>query len=249
MQGFFHLPPVEKKNGIKFWHVLFGFLIYIGIQFALPVALLKIWPQSLLTRSAIGALMISMWLISWLALFYFWKSLALPLQKEIVGQEDRPWAALGLGAVSYLLANPLTLLAQALITLWFLITLGTYSPQTQVAVAHLQAMRDYPVIFFMTWVCFACVVPMIEEFLFRGLLQQWLRSKLASRPLALVLTALCFAAIHFSRSQGEANYELIPTLFVLGLLLCFLREKRSLFASIGLHATFNTVSLAYIAFA
>jgi membrane protease YdiL (CAAX protease family) len=84
--------------------------------------------------------------------------------------------------------------------------------------------------------------PIIEEFLFRGCLQNYLKLHFGTKA-AIQLSALCFALFHLTPSQGIGNFSLAVSLFLLGLFLGFLYEKQnSLFASVGLHMTFNTVS-------
>ena len=86
------------------------------------------------------------------------------------------------------------------------------------------------------------VVPFLEELFFRGFLQTWLSKKLPIK-LAIPLASLLFALAHFSKDQGVDNLELIPSLFVLSCFLGFLYERQqSLWASIGLHSTFNFIS-------
>ena len=54
---------------------------------------------------------------------------------------------------------------------------------------------------------------------------------------------MCFALFHFSSLQGVGNVSLILTLLVFGGFLGFIYERQSsLFASIGLHMTFNVAS-------
>jgi membrane protease YdiL (CAAX protease family) len=60
---------------------------------------------------------------------------------------------------------------------------------------------------------------------------------------AILLTSLAFALFHYSGSQEIGNVSLIASLFTFALFLGFIYEKQSsLFASIGLHMTFNLAS-------
>lgn len=86
------------------------------------------------------------------------------------------------------------------------------------------------------------LAPLIEEFLFRGVLQTYLKKHLGVKA-AILLSALAFAIFHFYRDQGIGNISLILSLFFLGGFLGFIYERQSsLWASIGLHMTFNTIS-------
>ena len=90
--------------------------------------------------------------------------------------------------------------------------------------------------------------PVIEEFLFRGCIQNWLRSKIGIKG-AIILTSVGFSAMHFSLSQSYSNIPLLLSLFVFSVYLGFVYEKtRSLLSSITLHMTFNTISVIRILF-
>lgn len=251
-QGFFRLPPFAPKRAVCLWHTLSAFVIYALFAFAIPVGLFTAWPASMQGVYTLSTTFLTLIALSAVALFYLVRAFADPVQKEVFGITSGSWKDLahdfGFGAMTYLLAYPLTNLISQIIYIWFMLSKGAYTPQTQVAIAHIKSTAEYPLIYLLTFICFAFIVPAIEELLFRGLLQKWLSNRLGSRPFALLLTALLFALVHYSKSQGETNFELVPSIFVLGLFLGFVREKRSLFTSMGLHMTFNTLSLLYITF-
>jgi membrane protease YdiL (CAAX protease family) len=90
--------------------------------------------------------------------------------------------------------------------------------------------------------------PIIEEFLFRGCIQNWLRSKLGIKT-SIIVTSIFFSAMHFSISQSFSNIPLLLSLFIFSIYLGFVYEKtRSLVSSITLHMTFNTISVVRILF-
>lgn len=117
------------------------------------------------------------------------------------------------------------------------------SPVDQVAVRFLKQTMGYPTLFTVTVILIVFVVPCVEEILFRGLVQTWLRRYL-SVSAAISIASLIFALFHFSTSQGANNGELLVSLFVLACFLGFVYERQqSLWASIGLHSIFNGVSV------
>lgn len=246
-QGFFQLPRPKVAGKVCFWHLLSSFILYAFFQLALPWIIFSLFPQSRLGVYSIGLTFIAIICLLALALFFLWRLFTSEVRAEITGPIKSLWGDIGLGAVTYALASPLTNFVSQIIYAWIVLTRGSYTPQAQVAIAHLKSTFSYPLIYFLTCVCFALIVPVIEEFLFRGLLQKWL-SRLISRPAVIGLTALLFSLIHYSKTQGTTNYELLPSIFFLGLFLSYVREKRSLLASMGLHVTFNTFSLLYITF-
>ncbi len=80
------------------------------------------------------------------------------------------------------------------------------------------------------------VAPVAEEFFFRGFFYTALRSRWGIKP-ALILSSLIFALFHLS-------FLLFPLLFLMGVLLAFLYEKRgSLDASFLLHILNNIVAI------
>ena len=89
--------------------------------------------------------------------------------------------------------------------------------------------------------------PCIEEFLFRGCLQSFLKQYMSTKG-AILFSSLCFSLFHFSLSQGLGNISLCASLFVFALFLGFIYETGSLFASVGLHMTFNIVSAGRVLF-
>jgi CAAX protease family protein len=85
--------------------------------------------------------------------------------------------------------------------------------------------------------------PLGEETFFRGFLYKGLRGRFSIWPAALI-SAAAFAAVHFA---GVAFLTLIPALFVVGIGLALVYEKRqSLLASMTAHATFNLVGFLTI---
>ena len=83
------------------------------------------------------------------------------------------------------------------------------------------------------------VAPPFEELAFRGLLHSGLRTRLG--PVAAsTATAFLFAVFH-------GNLDVVPVLFLLGLLLSWLRERTGgLTVPIAAHACYNAVQMAFV---
>lgn len=145
------------------------------------------------------------------------------------------------GALSYLVVWPFVFL-WAFAVEWVLKNVLGVELHDQDAVQILKMKKgSIPLIAF---ICL--IVPMIEEILFRGYLQQGLKSVISERK-AIVLTALIFALFHFSPGQSGSNITIVSSLFLLACVMGYLVERTgSLWSSIGLHATFNTVSSIFI---
>jgi hypothetical protein len=116
----------------------------------------------------------------------------------------------------------------------------------QSAVEQVRQAFSHPFLYAATALGIMTLVPVIEEILFRGYLQQWLKRRL-SVPYSVVAASLTFAVFHFSLHQGWMNVELIAALFTFSLFLGFVREKyESLNAAICLHGIFNGMTLAVL---
>lgn len=114
-------------------------------------------------------------------------------------------------------------------------------PKSQSAVEFLRQVRENPLQLFFTVLAVTVLAPFKEEFLFRGLLQSWLKQKINHSWLAIGITSLIFALFHFAGSQELSNISLLCALFMLSCGLGFIFEKQgSLWAPIAMHAGFNT---------
>jgi membrane protease YdiL (CAAX protease family) len=105
---------------------------------------------------------------------------------------------------------------------------------------ELELMAEFSDIFFRVLVVFLAVAiaPLLEEMLFRGLLQSVIRSYVGRPWLAVTVTSLLFAMVH-------ANATHWPALFVLAMGLGYAYEKSgSLFQPILMHAFFNGMTIA-----
>lgn len=105
---------------------------------------------------------------------------------------------------------------------------------------ELQVMAEFPNIMIRALVIIMAVVmaPLLEEMLFRGLLQSLIRSYVGRPWPAIAVTSLLFAMVH-------ADAPHWPALFVLAMGLGYAYEKSgSLFQSMFMHAFFNGVVIA-----
>ena len=82
------------------------------------------------------------------------------------------------------------------------------------------------------------LAPLFEETVFRGILYQYLRSRLGRTAVALVLQAVIFVLLHFS--FYPLTFDIFLALFLKGLFLGMVFQfTESLPASISCHAMFN----------
>jgi len=150
-----------------------------------------------------------------------------------------------MGSYAWLISFPTVIVIGQLVSLMILSKFPD-SHIDQVAVKFLKSTMQYPFLFTLTAFLLVAVVPAIEEFLFRGFLQTWLKQYF-NVNIAIIVTSLIFSSFHFSYSQGLSNIELLTSLFVLSCFLGFLYERQqSILASIGLHSTFNLISVIFL---
>lgn len=100
---------------------------------------------------------------------------------------------------------------------------------------ELEVMAEFPSAYLQALIAFLAVViaPLLEEMLFRGLLQSVIRSYVDRPWPAIVATSVLFAAVHSDSWHW-------PALFVLSLGLGYAYEKSgSLLQPIFMHALFN----------
>jgi uncharacterized protein len=257
--GFYTLPAESliRKRTVQWWQVLGAFTVFLSAEVIILPSIYLLWV--FISQGAISdeALKLDPTMQGWmnlaviacsagmLAVYCLWvdrNSI-----KAIWGAEAcrKRWGSIVdflIGAASWIVAYPWT----GFISLFVAIALAFlyHGPHAdQMAVKHLKGVMDTYWLFWATAVAIVLVVPVIEELMFRGFLQTWLKGVFGCGK-AIIITSVIFALFHFSSSQGFDNLELIASLFVLSCFLGFVRERQqSLWASIGLHSTFNFLSI------
>jgi hypothetical protein len=253
--GFYYLEP-EKRDGFKatrFKHVISIFAIYLSTSFFVP-RLLASFPtfRNMPPFHSLAWIQAVSTILTLTLLYLYCKTLFLPDLRTLW---KRP------------LEKVTPSLAQDFITgigCWFLtfplITiLGHYLDRLvnslfglehyeQVAIRFLKAAKEFPPLLVIAIIMVIIVAPIVEEFLFRGVLQTYLKGHLG-RKAAIGVSSLAFGLFHFSFSHKLGNLSLVTTLFVFACFLGFLYEKRkSLLAPIGLHMAFNLISSLRVLF-
>jgi hypothetical protein len=151
------------------------------------------------------------------------------------------------GMFCWFIAYPFVMIVNQVVSI-FMQLLGVASQEEQVAVHYVKSTMSNPLLFFFTTAGVICIVPILEETLFRGFFQTWAKQRWG-RMYAITITSALFACFHFSASQGIKNIELLLSLYTLSCFLGFVFERyRSIWVPIGLHGTFNGISIAMIFF-
>lgn len=168
-------------------------------------------------------------------------------RKGLWHQTSTPtWMHIGIGVVAWFISYPIVLAFNegVSLALWHLF----HQPFVeQVAVQNVRNVLTTPALFGFTALSIITIVPLTEEFLFRALLQSWLKEKIGKPFVAIVGSSIVFAVFHYSNSHGMTNIELLTSLFLLSCMLGYLYERqKSLWAPIALHSFFNFMSLLMI---
>ena len=240
---------VLREFSIDLRFPLIGFIGYLLIFFIIAPLSVQFLGSSivkLMTYSpALLITLLQVLALAWAITYLFCFSI---LQKE--GMIKRVWIHpdrarfkciledLGLGLLTWLISFPVVVaVSQYVESIVYFLT--GYTGLDQIAIRFLKMAKESPYLLFIALFAILIAAPTIEEFVFRGILYNYLKKKV-KRVGALILSSLFFAAFHFSPDQGLSNFSLLFSLFTLALFLGFLYERqRSLFAPIALHMTFN----------
>ncbi|NNJ10737.1 CPBP family intramembrane metalloprotease [Chloroflexales bacterium ZM16-3] len=231
-------PPSVPAEGPGFgWRDLgLALLVFVGGSAA--VIILARFMASALGLQPGGGMLSPVAYVAGVGLY-----LALLLGMYLFGARRAGWAALGLRGTSWINFALVPLLfvvgLSALLSVNLLImrVAGSFeNPQVE-AISGGRAMSPGELVAGLLLI--AVLVPFVEELFFRGMLYPLLRRRLAA-PLAVVLNAAIFSAVH-------AIPVLMPGLFIVGLILAFLRERSgSVWPGMLYHAMQNSLAMLAI---
>ncbi len=259
---FYTLPRslLETPSLLKLWQVAACFAIYLTCSIGIAPLLLWAEETSYLwiypgrfppVVLASLAQFVSLLLIFFL-LFFFCRTIDRATMRKIWKDHSLPQTSslfhdVWIGACSWLASFPLVVIIGQLADMLVFALFGVETYE-QVAVRYLKMTLATPSLLAIALFSILVAAPILEEFLFRGMLQNWLKKHLGKKA-AILVTALLFSAFHLSPSQGVGNISLILSLFFFGCFLGFVYERQgSLLASMSLHITFNTISTLRIIF-
>lgn len=247
---FFQFSPFSWEVPLRFAHVLTAFLIYFAVSYATSYLLQKFYLTYRKEIHPIYLLSIANFLspsFTFLLLLQFWKKLPVSIRSGIVrrpSEETTPlWQDCQVGLWGWIFSFPLILFLSQLLEILVFILFHVEQVPDQIAVQLLKMSFSYPLSFLFTTVTIVLLAPLVEETLFRGFFQTWLRRHLGSKA-AILASSACFSLFHYAPEQGLGNIPLIGSLFVLALFLGFVYEKKgSLLAPMTLHASFNSFNI------
>lgn len=247
-RGFFHFPQREWEVPVRLIHVVGAFAIYFLVTWIASSIAIHYLKSHLmgnyLTLSSWLNFGISFSIFVCLGIYLLFmpervrKGLLRRPNDHHPLKEDVKFAFF-----AWVMAFPLVLsLSQFFEMLVFKIFQVTQVPD-QLAVKFLKSTFENPVYFILAVISIVILAPLIEETLFRGFLQSFIRQHLGPKQ-AILITSACFSLFHYSAGQGLGNISIILSLFILALFLGFVYEKKGcILASMVLHSLFNTVSV------
>ncbi len=247
-RGFFVFSIKEWEVPIRFYQLMIAFAIYFLVTTATSTIVLALFKKEIMANylaySSWINFAISFLIFVFLAIYWCFLPekvrygiLRRPSEKRKL-QEDI-WAA----CYAWILSFPLVLfLSQGLELITYKVFHVTQVPD-QIAVKFLKSTFSNPLFFVLAVCAIIILAPLIEELLFRGFLQSYIRRHLGPKQ-AILITSVCFSLFHYAAGQGLGNISIIISLFILSLFLGFICEKQgTLLAPMVLHSLFNTVSV------
>jgi len=254
--GYFRLPPQGGRLPVTFLQTFGIFLMYLLLAFlvlpAINIGLIRLLNHNEVSKVWLGWAQIASLFFVYICLISYCFLIKAEARSFIFWGEEKPSVqrttkSVLMGFVSWVVGYPfvfLTGILTGLISLW----IWKEAKVEQVAVKQLKMTMGQPLMFGLMIFLVVILVPFMEELLFRGFLQSYLKRHLG-RLWSLFTTAFIFALVHYAPSQGTGNFQLITSLFVLSIFLGFIYEReRTLWAPVALHSAFNGFSVLLIIF-
>ncbi|MDN3508258.1 MAG: type II CAAX endopeptidase family protein [Simkaniaceae bacterium] len=249
--GLYRLPKTTwNEPSWQLRHILTIFIIYILVMAIIPNLALTLLKKggSKIPRLKLTAIM--QWVsIAGPAIFLtlvcaIWmRKQTWSMWKSRQGQTF--WGDIGFGILYWALSLPVVFAVNQFFEMMTSIAFDA-AVKDQVAVLYLRSSMASPFYFATALIAIVIAAPFIEEFIFRCCLQGYLRKHIGSKS-AILVTALVFSLFHYATAQGFTNIPILTSLFTLAIYLGWVFEKRqSLWASIGMHMTFNAANVGYI---
>lgn len=258
-KGFYRLPEraIDRKTPFEFLWVPFGIYLFFSLFLTPLIAKGFLHSARILATTEIAPIILIS-LIQLVMMLIIFAIMTLYIKKrdqlffswiwKDADTADSPVRHdFFLGSFTWLLSFPLMVIVNAIFD-HLIQTLFHAKAYEQSAVKYVKMTLESPIALFAAVVAVILLAPLVEEFLFRGCLQTYLKNWLSPKK-AIFLSGFIFTCFHLSLNQGWGNVPIFFSLLLLGLFLGFIYEKQgSLWSSIGLHMTFNGVSVFRILF-
>jgi len=242
---FFKLPKFEPTlRTFRFVHILLAFaLMFIVPLFLTPIAFrLLPLPETMTQIQIISTLQFITNLIYPIAFCLLLTAIGKKTFRILFSREESLFFCILFGCLSYVVAFPLVTFIDGLFEALTYLIFGTFGEE-QLAVRFLKEVTQDKMALAFALYTIVLAAPFVEELVFRGFIQTYLRERLGTKS-AIYITSAAFSLFHYSSKQGVGNIALLITLFVFALFLGFAYERtRNLLTPMILHLTFNLVTV------
>jgi membrane protease YdiL (CAAX protease family) len=254
LKGFYNLDKAEKID-IKVGYTLGVFSIYLIINFVFGFIFIFLF-KGFMNKNNIVAytvginFVLNILVLFFLSLFCFKTNPA--LTKQIFKKRDIFPNSIAkdafLGIICWFIAFPIVSFFASLLDIFILVLFKIPKLPDQIVIDFVKSTKSQPFYFAIAIFLIIIIAPILEEFLFRGVLHNFLK-RFFKRNVAIIFSSIIFAFFHYAPSQRLSNIVLLSSLFILACFLSFLYEKQqSLISPIFLHMTFNAVSIINLVF-
>ena len=232
-----------------FFAICVGSLLFISALFAAALGYLA--PQLLSNRGMLFALVQALSYIATALFLWLYNQTQEGFTMRALWKDETfpqlpPWhKAAILGVIIWIVAFPIAL---SISNFTEALTHAFFGPSSgeQLAVTVVKLARQSTGTFILVSILVCIGAPLLEEYMFRGVLQTYVRYHWGTVP-AILTSSIAFALFHFSPEQGISNISILISLFVLASFLGILYEKtRFLISPIFLHVTFNFINVIHI---
>lgn len=259
-RNFFSLPKENEgwKFDLKLRHVVSVFVIYLcTLVFLTPQIATIVQKIVFQNPNSNSILAYITWvqfihsIITFFLLFGFffllpksiWQNIWIDQNSHACFFEDMKKAVM-IGVLSF----PIIGLANQSIDFFLTNIMHITEMPDQLAIHFLKMTFGHRLYFILSISTIVFFAPLIEELLFRGFLQSYIRQHLGSFK-AIFISSLVFAFYHYAPEQGVTNITIIGSIFVCSCFFGFIYEKRrSLKASILMHGFFNGLNVCNLYF-
>lgn len=260
--GFFRLPSKSPANQITFLPAIGAFALYFAVQLVLvPAVVLTFFyltqtpvPDDLgkiLSVTDVGWISLTSIVLSTAAVTLYSLTLGSSISASVwnggSGSLMHKLKSVIIGVLSWLFVYPWVIVVAQIITIIFIWHTKEMPPIIdQEMVRHLKEISSNKPLFYGTIGSVILLVPIAEEILFRGFLQNFFKRHLGIAA-SIFLTSALFASLHYSIGQGFSNWQIVLSLFLVSLFLGYVYERQqTLWGPIALHVAINGISIAIL---
>lgn len=235
---------------ISFPTLLLSFIIYLGTTISIAqimkLVFFRFFSESAPTSKNeiyIGISSFFMVLIPLVLILLYLYRFKKTVYESLFIQNIHFWKTILVGIAACFLTLPFVIFISSISESILLYLYGLTELPDQLAVDFLKSSVSNPYMTVLATISIIFLSPIIEEILFRGIFQNWIR-QYVNRRWTIFLVAIFFTLFHFALAQGIGNVVILCTLFILAWALSFIYERQgSLYAPIALHIMFNGLNV------